>query len=388
MWLNSSKQVTDKHVQQLIAFAGSGRLKDSDSGAPEFRAFLSNVPSSFLHRYANECLESSFTDSGFALQDIVNEVGARIGAKVTPGRYRGAAGKIGFDGLWQFPSGHSLIVEVKTTDAYRIDLSKITGYQRALEAQEEICEDASSVLIVVGRQDTGDLEAQIRGSRFAWDIRLISVEALFRLVVIKEELEDPSIIQRIHQILVPREFTRLDEIADILFSTAEEIKQEEADESEETDGKKSRNPKFTPVAFHQPCIDRITKYLGVNLIKRSRAKYSTPDGSTVVNCAISKEHDPDKHPNYWFAFHPHQREFLLDARTAYVAFGCGSQNQLLLIPFTTFEKWLNSFWTTEKGDKTYWHVVIHKDKTRFFLHRKKGNARIDLSEYIVPITSK
>jgi len=34
------------------------------------------------------------------------------------------------------------------------------------------------VLIVVGRQDTGELEAQIRGSRHAWDIRLISAEAL------------------------------------------------------------------------------------------------------------------------------------------------------------------------------------------------------------------
>ncbi len=40
----------------------------------------------------------------------------------------------------------------------------------------------SSILIVVGRQDTGDLEAQVRGSRHAWEIRLISVDALLQLM--------------------------------------------------------------------------------------------------------------------------------------------------------------------------------------------------------------
>ena len=83
------------------------------------------------------------------------------------------------------------------------------------------------MLLVVGRQDTGDLEAQIRGSRYAWDIRIVSVDALLRLMKIKEEVEDPLIVQRIHSILIPREFTRLDEIADVLFSAAEDIKQDE-----------------------------------------------------------------------------------------------------------------------------------------------------------------
>jgi hypothetical protein len=46
----------------------------------------------------------------------------------------------------------------------------------------QLKEDQSSILIVVGREDTGDLEAQIRGSRHAWDVRLISVDALLRLM--------------------------------------------------------------------------------------------------------------------------------------------------------------------------------------------------------------
>jgi hypothetical protein len=306
----SPDQLKDKQVYQLIAFAGGGKLIDGSDCSAELRTFLASVPSQNLESYADQCLSHSFPDSGFALQDVVNEVGARIGAQVTPGRYRGATKQVGFDGLWKFPNGHSIIVEVKTTDAYRIDLNIIAGYRKALIELKEISETESSMLLVVGRQDTGDLEAQIRGSRYAWDIRVISVEALLRLMSIKEEVEDPQIIHRIHNILIPREFTRLDEIADILFSATEEIKQEAVtpEEGEVIVHKESKEPKFTPVAFHDACISRIQAILGGPLVKRSRAQYSSPDKSIIVNCSVSKEHPPDTHPNYWFAFHPHQRE--------------------------------------------------------------------------------
>jgi hypothetical protein len=241
------------------------------------------------------------------------------------------------------------------------------------------------MLLVVGRQDTGDLEAQIRGSRYAWDIRIISVDALLRLMSIKEEVEDPQIIQRIHNILIPREFTRLDEIADILFSAAEEIKQEAVtpDEEDVIVDKKVKEPKYTPVAFHDACISRIQIVLRETLIKRSRAQYSSPDRSTIVNCAVSKEHNPDTNPNYWFAFHPYQKEALRSTPKSFVAFGCGTSKRLLLIPFSDFESWLEGVWITQKNDRYYWHVVIYRKGDKYTLHRKKGEKNIDLTPYLV-----
>jgi len=79
------------------------------------------------------------------------------------------------------------------------------------------------MLVVVGRQDTGDLEAQIRGSRFAWDMRVISVDALLRMLKLKEEVEDPSLLKRIHNILIPHEFTRLDPIIEIAFAAVADV---------------------------------------------------------------------------------------------------------------------------------------------------------------------
>jgi hypothetical protein len=132
LWVHSRNQLEDNLVQQIIVFAGTGQLRDANAASIEFRDFLSQVPSPLLRRYADQCLQDGFNGSGFAPQDIINEVGRHLGFQVTHGRYRGALGHIGYDGLWLFPEGHTVMVEVKTTDTYRIDLDTLAGYRRAL----------------------------------------------------------------------------------------------------------------------------------------------------------------------------------------------------------------------------------------------------------------
>jgi hypothetical protein len=206
-------------------------------------------------------------------------------------------------------------------------------------------------------------------------------------MALKEEVEDPRILQRIQDILIPREFTRLDEIVDILFSTAEDIKQEDVPEEVEEDEAPERKPKFTPVAFHDACVVRIEKHLGKVLLKRSRATFSSPDGSLGLICAVSKEHIRGQ-ASYWFAFHPHQREFLESVEDAYIVFGCGSEDQILLIPFSDFASWLDGMNITQRDDQSYWHVSIFQDGERFSLHRRRGETRIDLTRYFLTGDSK
>ncbi len=327
----------------------------------------------------------SFADSGLALQDVVNQIGKRLGYSVTNGRYRGVVGDIGFDGVWHSSDGHGIIVEVKTTDAYRIDLNVLAEYRRSLIEQQAISSNAPSILIVVGRQDTGDLEAQIRGSRYAWDIRLISVDALLRLMRLKEELEDPQIVRKIGEILIPREYTKVDGIIDIVFTTAEDVRQDdEVEELSTTDTKVSkREPKFTPVNFHGACVERVQKHLGRTFIKQSRVTYATADSSTVLICSVSKKHDKRSEAYYWFAFHPHQQDTLAAAKDAYIAFGCGSEEQIILIPFAQFAPWLEGMNTTQQEDRFYWHVQIVQDNSGFRLNRKKGQREIDLQPFLI-----
>jgi hypothetical protein len=263
-------------------------------------------------------------------------------------------------------------------------LETVVNYRRKLIADQEIGEENSSILIVVGREDTGELEAQIRGSRYAWDIRVISLEGLLRLLALKEELEDPETVRRIHAILVPREFTRLDEIVDLVFSTAEDVKQEDLAEVEDVETTDRRHePKFVPVAFHEACVARIQTALRSPFVRESRATFRSPDGVTTLVCAVSKEHDRAGFHGYWFAFHPHQRATLQNAQQAYVAFGCGSPEQVLLIPFDHFESWLDGMNVTEREDRMYWHVKIALDGKRLSLIRS-GVSRIELNEFLIP----
>ena len=78
LWRTERAQLTDKHIQQVIAFAGDGKLADTSKASAEVREYLRNVPSDLIAKYADQRLQDSFPQSGFALQDLVNEIGRRI----------------------------------------------------------------------------------------------------------------------------------------------------------------------------------------------------------------------------------------------------------------------------------------------------------------------
>src|SRR5689334_5222149 len=207
-------------IQQIIALCGKGKLTDESETCREFREYLRIAPSESLFQYLESCLQDSFDRSGLALQDVVNEFGRRLDYAVDNGLYQGRTNAVGCDGLWTAPNGHVIVAEVKTTDAYRINLDTVAGYREQLIKSGRIT-SLSSVLLVVGRQDTGDLEAQVRGSRHAWTIRIISADALSKLVRLKENAELSS-VSKIHELLVPFEYTRLDKIIEIAFRVAED----------------------------------------------------------------------------------------------------------------------------------------------------------------------
>src|SRR5690349_13399594 len=122
------KAVAEMTIEQLVATAGDGRLRDNSECSRELREYLRQARSQLLANYAEYCLTSGFSKSGMVLQDLVNEMGRRLDFNVTNGRYQGTASEVGFDGLWRSPEGNDLIVEVKTTDVYRIALDTIASY--------------------------------------------------------------------------------------------------------------------------------------------------------------------------------------------------------------------------------------------------------------------
>lgn len=381
LWLTSRHQVEEKSIQQIIAFSGDGKLGDNRDASREFREYLSIIPTEFLRTYVEQCLSESFKDSGLVLQDIVNEVGRRLGLQVVNGRYRGVTGQNGFDGLWHLPEKHSFVVEVKTTDAFRLDLNTVAHYRKELINAQDISELQSSILIVVGRHDTGDLEAQIRGSRHAWDIRLISVDALLRLMELKQEVEDSRIVQRMYDLLIPREFTKLDEIVEIVFSTAEEVKFNETRDIAVEDAIPATR---IDASVTTECVMRVERKLGISLVRRSRVSYATPDDSVALVCLVSKVYaNRGTSARYWFGYRISHKYLLDSAKQGFIALGCGTPENLILLPSQEFHKYLQDLNTSEDENRMYWHIHVIVTSGQYLLTRKGGLKSIDITQYLM-----
>jgi hypothetical protein len=129
-------------------------------------------------------------------------------------------------------------------------------------------------------------------------------------------------------------------------------------------------------------MDIIEKYLRISFIKKSFATYLSSDNTSGIVCSISREYPKGSSKGYWFAFHPHQKDFLEKFSSSYIAFGCGSENKILLIPFNEFKIYLDKFNITERENKRfYWHIHISDENNNWTLYLKKDFDNINLSKY-------
>jgi len=331
-----------KDIFQLVAMCGDGKLTDGSECSAELREYLLIAKSEHLFAYADTCLTDKAEKSekgGRVLQDIVNALGRRLEYTVEDGLYQGKSNAIGNDGLWRDGKGHAIVVEVKTTDAYNINLDTVAKYRNKLIDAKKI-PPSSSILVVVGREDTGGWEAQVRGSRHAWDVRIIGVEALKQLVSLKDNSDFAS-IKKIHELLIPCEYTRLDRIIDIAFSVAEDasaaIENEEPGEVEqEQDATKAHQQTSAEVigAVRTAIVEKLG-LIHSPLVKKSRALFWSADKTVRVAITVSKKY-PDGH--YWYAYHPDWDNFLGQGATGLFVLGCVGRAEAFAIPY----KWMHS----------------------------------------------
>lgn len=394
---DTNPEATDKlSIQQIVGTAGDGKLRDNSQCSEELRQYLQQVSSDKLAEYLDQCLADSFTDSGLVLQDLVNELGRRLDFSVTNGAYQGKKGAIGNDGLWVAPEGNSLVVEVKTTDAYRISLDTLAEYRRKLHGANEIV-GKSSILLVVGRKDTGEIEAQVRGSRHAWDVRLISSDALISLVRLKENSEEKETATKIRSVLVPMEYTRLDALVDVMFTTAKDVEsvvEAEPETGDDTDTlpKSKGTWEFTDSQLLQQkreaIITAVAEKLDTKLIRKSRALYWDAAHEVRIACSVSKFYTKQGSYPYWYAYHPQWDEFLAGGSNGLFVLGCMNLEYAFAIPRSVMVANLDYLNTTTKHNPevTYWHVhLVEPTPGHFSLLLHKKSDSLPLDDYVVQL---
>ncbi|HYV90728.1 MAG TPA: hypothetical protein VE978_03055 [Chitinophagales bacterium] len=392
IWKENNDFFKEKSFSQIINISGKGELRDGNQTSLEVRELLNEIPTKALIHFADQCLNESFKDGGLALQDVMNQYGKRLGFNIENGLYRGKKSEIGFDGIWTIKNDHDFIVEIKTTDAYRINLDTIADYRQKLIEGGRLANNSSSILIIVGRQDTGDLEAQIRGSKHAWIIRLLSIDALTKLLELRETVSDIRVLKQINETLKPLEYTRLDRLIDLIFITSQDTQlAEEIDvEAQENVRKKNGNSRNhtereTPVNYHDACVQKISHQVKKTFIKQSKSTYQSSDGLVGLTCAVSKVYPSKDGEHYWYAFHPFQKEFLDTYENGFVSFGCGSEQYIIMMPFKNFLPLTKFMRQTVQENKYYWHVKIHKKDGRFEIEQplNKKEKRVNVTQFLV-----
>lgn len=387
---NNPSFLADKTIQQVVAMCGDGRLRDGSACSAELREYLATKDVRQLAEYAQYCLENKFEKSGEVLQDCVNEMGRRLSYGVQNGRYSGVRNDIGFDGLW-FDGTHHLLVEVKTTDAYRINLDTITEYGERIRSQSDIDMRAISTLIVVGRQDTGDLEAQVRGSRHAWSVRIISIDALAKLVFVNDQFKSVQMLEKIRRILLPFEYTRVDNIVELVFEAQQEaeVKQFAEDEVENDDAAESssdtraadKTPREIIAAKRQQIASAFFRTLKKDYSQKTKTLFSSTDGTCNIICAISKRYLRDYQP-YWYALHPDWLESIRKGKEGFLVLGCADNNTAYALPVNFLEENLDNLNMTERENgKNYWHIALNNDDGTIKINLSKIGKKVDLTQF-------
>lgn len=174
-----------------------GELTDSTesgSASTRFRKYLQgNLQQvSDVRTYVKDALAQSGDQFNKALQDLINHIGQLLGFTVVYGRYRGVKGQIGFDGLWQSPTGWSIVVETKTTDVYTVKTATLLGYINGLVSEGQIKNPSNALgLYVYGRFDaqTNQLENAVIVEGRRERLRVVSVDALLNLLELTQEYQ-------------------------------------------------------------------------------------------------------------------------------------------------------------------------------------------------------
>lgn len=165
-----------------------GPLDDApgdETARERFRTYLRRqvMQTGQIRDFVQVCLSTSGTQYNRALQDLVNRVGELMGFDVDYGRYQGVVNEVGFDGVWRL-AAYSVVVEVKTTDAYAVTAATLAGYVDHLISAKKISDWGHALgLYVVGRSDKAlaQMSAAITAEGRVDRLRVVTADSLLNL---------------------------------------------------------------------------------------------------------------------------------------------------------------------------------------------------------------
>ena len=142
--------------------------------------------------------------------------------------------------------------------------------------------------------------------------------------------------------------------------------------------RKSSEPTVT-LEYIEPICEQLK--LG-KLWFAGKSVYVTDDESTAVLVMYSKSYSHSKKgPDFWFSFHPHQRERLNKYKYAYIAYCLIEEEAVIIMTYEALLEKLDFLHKTIKDNgRFYWHVRFDKINGKYLL-RIPNKGREDVGGY-------
>lgn len=177
-------------LDRIVSLAGD--WNDDSRASEQFREIIGDEQTTTeeIEAYLHEAIEGTEQHHNQALQDLVNNIGRRLGFEVEYGVYQGRTDTIGFDGHWTSTATEDdthLVVETKKSTAYSIDPGQAGGYMDELTSEEDIDRSQVYGLYVIGDGDVETVAQTVFGSQYRDRMRVITAQRLLDLLEIQED---------------------------------------------------------------------------------------------------------------------------------------------------------------------------------------------------------
>ena len=202
---------------------------------------------------------------------------------------------------------------------------------------------------------------------------------------------------KIRSLLIPKEYTRLDGMIDVMFTTAKDVEAgddvalEEDQPSEQQDAKIKGVWQFTKYPLLQAKRDAILSALGrredADLIKKTRALYWNPLKNVRAACTISKRYPKNPSVPYWYAYHPEWDKFLGEGERSFLILGCMDRDASFAIPRDVIRSCIDNLNTSTKADgQVYWHIHLQEAPSgEISILLPKKRSQLSLMPYLLKL---
>lgn len=137
-------------------------------------------------------------------------------------------------------------------------------------------------------------------------------------------------------------------------------------------------------SFHSTIVTAFERRFGKKFVKQTRTLWSAEDKSILISCQVSKEYEHISF-QYWFGIIRTTKERLQAHPASYFAFGLGSAQKVLVIPFAELAIHLPALNSSddENGLVRHWHVCFREVADEIELIMPPNHANVDFTEFLL-----